>query len=148
MTLSRETLKKYFEKSERLNMLQFRINTYASLLKKKYLDLCNEKFRTLSTDEKARYASGLSHRIAKMKILDATLKFHWDDDNGANPTYYPSFEFELVMDDRFYNLAEQRLPARFIEPMYDALPLLTVLMRRANPALAISIEDEVLDYLQ
>lgn len=149
MALTKDVLTQYFEKSERLNALQKRIQVYTTFLKRSYDDKTWKKLRLMSVEQRLRVQS--FSKEASLPLQGATLMFRWgiDSDQPACPLVC---RFFLSTGSReknsWYDLTEQQLPSKFVEPVYELLPELLELMKQADKELPSEIEQEILAYLQ
>ncbi len=148
MVLNVDVLEQYFAKSERMNVLQARIKSYVTLLKRSYDNKKWNELRNLTPRERSNTVPFDSRKERRKSIAleNATLMFRWDTDD-SDPMLPVICWFSLVSRDVDYDLTEQQIPSQLIEPVYELLPQLTELMGLADETLPSEIQGKIQKYL-
>ena len=148
MALTKQNLDKYFEKSERENLLRGRIKTWVALLSREFADATSEEFRSLNLAQKQVRFINRERDVPTLPVWGAKLIFLPCIDTDNKPTCPACFKFFLYLGDKTYNLATDQFPGRFVEPIYELLPQFPRVMECAYEGVANKIESEILGYLQ
>jgi len=140
MKLAHDAMNRYFEKSERMNLLQQRIKAYCTLLRDRYNDQGFRKTQDIPLLKRWELLRGEGSEIV---LKDATLKFSCFINTNIQACSL-ACAFELIgVGKGFYDLSEENLPTQYIELVYESLPLLTDLMRESGDPLASTIAGQV-----
>lgn len=155
MALTQEALNKHFEKSERMNLFQERIKAYVNLLRDRYNEEGWKAVQDIPPFDRGKKRDLDPGKEVSVFIADAKLWFYCFI-NSDDPTLSQECRFYLFIGDgekeKAYNLTEDNLPSRLIEPVYGAMPQLTQMMMKSGDDLAhtiaIQMEQEILEYLK
>jgi len=147
MALTPEALSKYFETSERKNLLQRRIKEYVALLQEKYVMEASQRYSALALQQRQEMPDTTWHGKATFPLSQATVGFEWYV-RIEQPSRLPNCRFSVRAENNYYALVMDQLPSDLVEPMYEALSQFTTLIGYADKALSKNIEDEILSFLR